>query len=146
MPLSCAAYNCSNRSGTRSDFSGHFHSFPKDDPLRAKWLVAVRREKFKPSSVAKLCSDHFLPSDYHPYSRELRKGVVPSVFSFPIGNHFENESEPELFQTRYDYLCIKFKSKAGENICCGAYRIYNGRKHCLAPPPPIWELTMAGLL
>ena len=42
MPLSCAAYNCSNRSGTRSDFSGHFHSFPKDDPLRAKWLVAVQ--------------------------------------------------------------------------------------------------------
>ena len=27
---------------------------------------------------------HFLPSDYYPYSRQLLKTAVPSVFDFPM--------------------------------------------------------------
>ena len=46
----------------------------------------MRCDKFKAtvqSINSKICSTHFLPSDYHSYARELKPGVVPSVFDLP---------------------------------------------------------------
>lgn len=47
----------------------------------------MRRESFVPSSAFKLCSDHFLPTDYlvrpGTSTRKLKPDAAPSVFSFP---------------------------------------------------------------
>ena len=43
----------------------------------------MKREDFAPTQTSRICGDHFLPSDYHLASRELRKTAVPSVFDFP---------------------------------------------------------------
>ena len=43
----------------------------------------MRRENFTPTKSSRICGDHFLASDYHPGSRELRKTAVSSVFNFP---------------------------------------------------------------
>ena len=62
----------------------HFHSYPLKDKHRlAKWLAAIKRDDFKPTTASQICGDHFITSDYHPGSRELKKSAVPSVFQFP---------------------------------------------------------------
>ncbi|XP_040583104.1 uncharacterized protein [Lepeophtheirus salmonis] len=36
-----------------------FHSLPKDEDLREKWLRLIPRENWKPSKYAKICNKHF---------------------------------------------------------------------------------------
>ena len=66
-----------------------FSSFPMKKPeLLRRWEVSLKREGFKASAHSKLCSDHFLPTDYlvRPGTsrQRLKDDVVPSVFSdFP---------------------------------------------------------------
>lgn len=58
-----------------------FHCFPmKDENRLQKWIAALRRDRFKPTVHTRICARHFLKSDYHPYSKYLRKTAVPSVF------------------------------------------------------------------
>jgi len=40
------------------------HRFPKDELLKKKWLIAIRRDKFKPTEHSRVCKAHFTPSDY----------------------------------------------------------------------------------
>ena len=79
-----------------------FHTFPAaDKKLLQKWLVALRRRNFNPSKYSDICSEHFLESDYYPFSRELKKNSVPSTFKFP--DHLQNikkERKPSKKRTR----------------------------------------------
>uniref|UniRef100_A0A3P8RSL2 THAP-type domain-containing protein n=1 Tax=Amphiprion percula TaxID=161767 RepID=A0A3P8RSL2_AMPPE len=74
----CAAYNCTLRHlfTSLSTFLTPYR-FPKDDMLRRKWEVALRREGV-------LCSDHFKPDEFDRAGQicRLRPGVIPSVFNF----------------------------------------------------------------
>ena len=61
-----------------------FHTFPLKDKERLKnWLIAMRRDDFKPTMHSRICSKHFLTTDYHPFSRYLKNTAIPSVFNFP---------------------------------------------------------------
>lgn len=55
--------------------------------MRRKWLVAMKREKWKPTNEDVLCMRHFKESDYDisPWStkKTLKKDSVPSCFEFP---------------------------------------------------------------
>ncbi|XP_012945152.1 zinc finger protein 271-like [Aplysia californica] len=93
MVTSCAALGCTNRqTTTRSQvLSEHrvrdltFHRFPmKNDGLLAKWVEAVRRDKFTPTSAHRLCSRHFRESDFIEGDRRrvLKRDAVPSIFDF----------------------------------------------------------------
>ena len=75
----CSAYGCS-RKFNKND-NARLHSFPlKNEELLKKWLVAMRREAFFQQNIP---GDHFKTSDYFPFSRELLKTSVPSVFGSP---------------------------------------------------------------
>ena len=63
--------------------------------MYAKWLAAIKRDDFKPATASRICVDHFITSDYHPGSRELKKSAVPSVFQFP-----EHLQKPEVTPRR----------------------------------------------
>ncbi|GBM88399.1 DNA transposase THAP9 [Araneus ventricosus] len=82
---SCIAFNCTNRISKKIP-GVTFHRFPKDETRRASWINAVRRENWVPSSVSRICSDHF---PEHMMDRSslacvrLRDGAVPSIFKFP---------------------------------------------------------------
>ena len=94
----CRVPLCTNRRDRCTNLS--FHSFPHEESLGSRWLFAIRRdegEHFKVSASAVVCSEHFLRSDYPPWTdlgeeeperkrprekRRLRPGVVPSVFPF----------------------------------------------------------------
>ncbi|XP_028515121.1 uncharacterized protein LOC110239882 [Exaiptasia diaphana] len=82
----CAASKCNNRSDNRPDLS--FHSFPKDDEVRKKWDIAMKRDdkEFKHVNSKFCCSAHFMSSDFKfsitGHKREIKKGSIPSVFEW----------------------------------------------------------------
>ena len=51
----CCVPQCSNRGQ---------HVFPSDEKVRKKWIVAVKRDKWKPSKYSVVCLKHFTPQDY----------------------------------------------------------------------------------
>lgn len=66
-----------------------YHQFPRDEPLKKKWIVAIKRDEgphFMISSSTKVCSKHFKIKDYIPGVASgykiLRDTAVPSVFAF----------------------------------------------------------------
>ena len=40
------------------------HRFPQDQTLLKKWLIAIKRDKFKPTQYSRICKRHFNESDY----------------------------------------------------------------------------------
>ena len=84
----CAIPGCSYVSQTEGEDKG-FHIFPSDPVRKEKWLAAIRAargDNYSPCSGARLCSDHFLPTDYHPKKLNqklkwnLRRDAIPSIF------------------------------------------------------------------
>ena len=92
MVSSCTVYGCKNR-WTKEKPNLKFHSYPKDPQRRRRWLHAVKRVNFDPSDQVKICSEHFLQSDYK--QREdlssrffLKDNAIPSVFpALPLPRH-----------------------------------------------------------
>ena len=84
----CAAINCTNTEKTKDPRTGHcyrFFKFPKDPQISAKWIEQLKRQRsFTASNVGtrKVCSAHFLPSDFvqsdNPRSR-LKKDAFPKL-------------------------------------------------------------------
>jgi len=101
MVNKCCAYGC--KSGYDSqDATGlriTFHSFPRDEELRAKWIRANPRKDFTSTNNSRMCSLHFAESDfveqhcdsnqsrYRSFNspqlqrRYLKKDAVPSIFN-----------------------------------------------------------------
>lgn len=66
----CVAPNCVKDStkNNRMTDGTHFHEFPKpvERERRKLWIRKCKRlECWKPGPSAKLCSDHFIDTDYH---------------------------------------------------------------------------------
>lgn len=89
----CCVPACTSRRDKQPHLS--FHSFPKTEPSRAQWIVAVKRDEgpyFRISNSTVVCSEHFTEDDftlpasspvgYGRARRRLKSGAVPSVFSF----------------------------------------------------------------
>lgn len=56
MPSGCCVPRCSSRRGG--------HQFPNDPVLRKVWLVAVRRDQWKPTAASRVCHKHFKEEDF----------------------------------------------------------------------------------
>ncbi|KAK4876049.1 hypothetical protein RN001_012471 [Aquatica leii] len=100
MPDSCCAYGCSNRAH-RGDNKQFFGFSLKNDERLKRWLNAIKRENFIPTKYSKICSDHFLLSDYlerpGACKRYLKPDAVPSVFyAFP--SHLQKPSSMHLLK------------------------------------------------
>ncbi|XP_053321801.1 THAP domain-containing protein 2-like [Spea bombifrons] len=98
MPV-CAAINCTSRQTRGCGKS--FHRFPHGRPdVLKKWVLNMRRDKYKPSSKAVLCSDHFeeLCFDRTGQTIRLRIDAVPTVFSLPGKGMKERKSSAHVFQ------------------------------------------------
>uniref|UniRef100_A0A671WIH7 THAP domain-containing protein 1 n=1 Tax=Sparus aurata TaxID=8175 RepID=A0A671WIH7_SPAAU len=64
-----------------------FFTFPADEEIRRKWIVAIRRDKFMITAHTRVCSRHFKPEDIpEPASetarRLLKRGSVPELFKW----------------------------------------------------------------
>ena len=127
MVNSCVAYDCTNRR-VKGD-SMKFHRFPLNNKeLCAKWIVAMKRDKFIPTKNSYLCGDHFIPTDYkYVDSIKLKDNAVPSIFKLP--DHFM-----KIVKTRKPPIKRKFVEVSGTlSESCSSYYIIN---RC------IWEDTV----
>ncbi|CAI6365948.1 unnamed protein product [Macrosiphum euphorbiae] len=82
----CSGFNCISSSDVRKDLS--FHKFPlKEKERLQKWVHAVRRKDFKPTSSSTLCSLHFNENDFYSAvvsgKQMLKKSAVPTILNFP---------------------------------------------------------------
>ncbi|XP_076310135.1 THAP domain-containing protein 2-like [Tachypleus tridentatus] len=97
----CSAVGCSNISAKGCGKT--FHLFPKNVVRRQLWVTRMRREKFKPSDKAVVCSDHFeeIHFDKTGQTVRLHPDAVPTIFSFP--NNYQkkagNYKSPEKRQS-----------------------------------------------
>ena len=107
MVNKCSAYGCKSGYASvdneKTTKGLSFHSFPLNNPdLCEKWIRANPRDGFEPSKNSKMCSLHFLPTDFvsdvkdtnksrlqkrrsesnEParLKKKLRDDAVPSVF------------------------------------------------------------------
>ena len=87
----CVAFNCNNRSVRKPGVS--FFSFPKENDLRRKWIVKVKRQDWSPTKYSKLCSDHFdnscfisdkamISIGWKPGRKRLKADAVPTLFKY----------------------------------------------------------------
>ncbi|KAM8961269.1 THAP domain-containing protein 1-like [Pelodytes ibericus] len=100
MPA-CAAIHCTSRQTRGCGKS--FHRFPHGRPdVLKKWVFNMKRDKFKPSSKAVLCSDHFeeFCFDRTGQTIRLRVDAVPTLFLFPERPKRERKSHspPPAFE------------------------------------------------
>uniref|UniRef100_A0A671VEZ7 THAP domain-containing protein 1 n=1 Tax=Sparus aurata TaxID=8175 RepID=A0A671VEZ7_SPAAU len=76
--LHCSVPQCSNSSKFNSQLS--FHHFPADPGVKSVWVAQIRRDKFSPTNGTRVCSLHFLPSDFicvpNEGRRHLKKEAV----------------------------------------------------------------------
>jgi THAP domain/Transposase protein len=64
-----------------------FCRFPLKNPtLLAKWVAAMRRDKWHPGPNDLLCSEHFDSNCFRSYNLQVRlkEDAVPSIFNFPM--------------------------------------------------------------
>jgi hypothetical protein len=70
----CSVIKC------RSQGKG-LHTFPADPTLRRQWILFCRRSpEWTPGRSARLCNDHFRPSDLKSWSGRVKDTAVPSIF------------------------------------------------------------------
>lgn len=96
MVNSCAAVGCTNRVGKKGII---FYRFPADAEQRAKWLAAVRRDKWKPTKNSRVCSEHFVGG--RKSDDRNSPGSVPTIFSFtasPVKR--KREHDVEVYEQR----------------------------------------------
>ncbi len=82
MP-SCAIATCKNVKNSVLSCPGIiFHRFPKESQTRKQWISrCFRKDRFNPDT-ARICSEHFLPSDYQndrpSKITQLNKSAIPT--------------------------------------------------------------------
>ena len=95
MPNRCCVHGCNGTSSNENRFVS-YHKFPKQQNLIEQWLHAIDRPNFSPSNSTRICSFHFLATDFiterndnnlarkkkRPFNlqkRYLKEGIIPSV-------------------------------------------------------------------
>ena len=143
MVHSCSAFGCQNRDIGASDI--RFHSFPTRDPeLRRKWIQAVRRVNFNPTSADKLCSEHFLPSDYrqesHLERKLLKNGAVPSIFpAFP--SHLQPPAKKRRILERVPVVAANVEVSQIETVNEPSTSTIEPEYTAIIPPPRAISLS-----
>lgn len=92
MPNSCCAFGCSNNSAKKMcrEKNISFHLFPHGKPsLMKEWLIKIKRDKFKPTSTTRICSEHFEDDCFRfenfTNRRLLKSTAIPTKFAFNEG-------------------------------------------------------------
>ncbi|GBM33454.1 hypothetical protein AVEN_55780-1 [Araneus ventricosus] len=87
--VGCAVAACHNHHRTTRSKGITYHSFPRDPKLAKIWVIKSRRKDTLNIGHGRVCSDHFLPTDYEDDMKNrllglkerkiLKRGAVPSL-------------------------------------------------------------------
>ena len=92
----CVARNCKSGNRTSTDIV-QFHRFPKDTGLREIWIERVGRDDWSCTDGSRLCSRHFLPSDYSFESKDTNKWRKKKPASATRKPSLKRDAVPSLF-------------------------------------------------
>ena len=92
----CVARNCKSGNRTSTDIV-QFHRFPKDTGLREIWIERVGRDDWSCTDGSRLCSRHFLPSDYSFESKDTNKWRKKKPASATRKPSLKRDAIPSLF-------------------------------------------------
>jgi hypothetical protein len=111
----CAVAICSSPGGAS------YHRFPKDPKLRKAWVLACKRKDDFNQDEARICENHFLPSDFErdfknellhmPTRKILKKGSIPTLNLLP------NERKRLLSSAREERLSKKQRKDIIDELC-----------------------------
>ena len=79
MGYKCAAVGCKtgykqSKYNQKTLKSATLHKFPLNNKtLLNKWILKIKRKNFQPNEHSRLCSKHFLDSDFITESTDLKK-------------------------------------------------------------------------
>lgn len=79
-----------------------FHLFPKNRARKQKWLKALNLRKRDVTVRSRICSRHFLVTDYGA-NRKLKTRSVPSVFNSFIPARIRGENLMSAQFKSYDF-------------------------------------------
>lgn len=87
MPRHCVAPGCKSNYDSTFEVISTF-SFPKEKNLRQKWINAIHRADWQPTSYSSVCGKHFKEGDFEPSGKykkpRLVYGVIPFIIIFII--------------------------------------------------------------
>ncbi|XP_011149227.1 uncharacterized protein LOC105189072 [Harpegnathos saltator] len=89
-----------------------FHSFPRDEERREKWLNSIGC--VVTAKQARICSDHFTDDDYYDtgtpvQSRRLKKTAIPSVFMQGVSKNVHKDSTSNIKSENQHNILIKME-------------------------------------
>ena len=112
MVNKCSAYGC--RSGYRNEpVQQHgekitFHAYPlKNEELCQKWIKANPRMDFVPTKYSRVCSLHFVSSDFVDQRTDTnasRRKQQSLMSEKPLRQHLKPDAVPSIFQNAPGYL------------------------------------------
>ncbi|KYB24654.1 hypothetical protein TcasGA2_TC031713 [Tribolium castaneum] len=84
-----------------------FHRFPQDMELKKKWVIALKRKNFNPTTASRVCSKHFEKKDFVFQFGKLilMTNAVPSIFAFP--DHLQKKRTARRVLVRNEILTNK---------------------------------------
>ena len=94
MPQTCVAYKCLYRSKKGDGIK--LHTFPKDENVKKEWEKVCRY--WNPCQDDRVCSQHFLQSDYTSQTSNTLDhsgGVVPSKFKYLLDSAQRKRPPPK---------------------------------------------------
>ncbi|XP_059607811.1 uncharacterized protein LOC132262287 isoform X2 [Phlebotomus argentipes] len=115
--MNCSAIGCENIQGCNPHVS--FHQLPhhESEKVVRKWRKILKKSSGIEKKIIRVCSDHFLPDDFHPTSRalqgewkcrrRLKKGVFPTkVGTSPELSRAHPEASLDLIQSLNPEIAI----------------------------------------
>ncbi|KAH6925028.1 hypothetical protein HPB50_027180 [Hyalomma asiaticum] len=115
-----------------------FHAFPRDPKIRKLWVLAIKRDRWQPTSSSRLCSAHFTNEDYvhdpsiaerlgmKPFSRLLKPNAVPSLFAH--NRKAENKLRGAFEKRRRKEVCKSVWSVEKETLFDNPVWLFTGRQ------------------
>ncbi|XP_052235874.1 uncharacterized protein LOC127847777 [Dreissena polymorpha] len=123
MPHHCCVPLCTSDSRVKSSQNLSFHSFPKDESLKQKWVKNIRRDigkNFNLNKHTRICSAHFEGTCYEvavpgQVRRRLKKDALPTIFSWvtpkiPRRKLFRDKTPKTLKVTESGQRCVSGSS------------------------------------
>ena len=117
MVVTCSVFGCKNRYYKGSNTT--FHKYPlHNKELCEKWSHAVRKEKFTPTKNSRVCSVHFLATDYSINKQlhdaevipRLKYNAIPSAFVY-------SNSAKETEEKNNQIITLKRTNSEGVDFC-----------------------------
>ena len=105
MVNKCSAVGCKSGYDSNGDDSHvTLHSFPQDAELREKWIRAIPRKDFVPSTYSRLCSLHFQQCDFLDARTDSNKSRLKNKSCTPLRRRLKPDAVPSVFPNTPAYL------------------------------------------